>query len=73
MNMVRRSHQDRVDVLHFESTLVFANPEDPLSSHYLRPTLEGGKRLAYGARALTEGGYVGCGVPRSLATPVLRI
>jgi electron-transferring-flavoprotein dehydrogenase len=48
-------------VLHLNYTNPYLNPFEEFQrfkTHPLvRPTLEGGKRLAYGARALTEGGY----------------
>src|SRR5262249_58467185 len=47
-------------VLHLNRTNPYPNPFEefqPFKTHPLvRPTLECGKRLAYGARALTEGG-----------------
>jgi len=48
-------------VLHLNYTNPYLNPFEEFQrckTHPLiRPTFEGGKRLAYGARALTEGGY----------------
>src|SRR5262249_7426349 len=48
-------------VVHLNYTNPYLNPFEEFQrfkTHRLvRPTLEGGKRLAYGARALTEGGY----------------
>src|SRR5215475_9245027 len=48
-------------VVHLNYTNPYLNPFEEFQrfkTHPLvRPTLEGGKRLAYGARALTEGGY----------------
>src|SRR5262249_23926174 len=48
-------------VLHLNYTNPYLNPFEEFQrfkTHPLvRPTLEGGKRLSYGARALTEGGY----------------